>query len=292
MKSIIRNYIFILISSLLFLSLSACDSKTDNLSIKAYDANDMLLAESVSKVTDGIVSAEMLLEREYQQGDYLVIQGAQYLNIQLDENIRSSDIYAPNGRFNFPIPFKENGNNYSPESYTGKQHQIVVKHSQKEHLSKYRNLALNTFDIRGESDFYPHATSNSEYKEMSIFAAINAIDGNVLNTKHGYWPFQSWGPHKKDSLWFKIEFGREVSVNKLVIVNRAEYEKEHDSYWEQVRAEFADGTSELIQIGETHLPQKIEIPTHNTSWIKFSEFRGHKDLWNSWIELEVWGNDK
>ena len=81
-------------------------------------------------------------------------------------------------------------------------------------LDAYRNLACNPYDVRGESRRFPHATSNSECRDEAVFAARNAIDGFKENRRHGGWPFQSWGPEKRKDLWWQVDFGREVEVDK------------------------------------------------------------------------------
>ena len=58
---------------------------------------------------------------------------------------------------------------------------------------------------------------------MDVFAARNAIDGFKENRHHGGWPNQSWGPEKRNDLWWQVNFGREVEIDKLVITIRADF---------------------------------------------------------------------
>jgi len=289
MKSKGASYIHAVMAGLVVLAFAGCNTKTAKLNIKAYDAKNVLLGQSRSKTVDGVTNAQLLLKRKYQQGDYLLVNGAKYLNIQLDQDIPACHVYAPSGSFKYPIPFGKEKTRYSPKSFAGDNHKISVKACYNKDISQYRNLALNPFDIKGETEFYPHATSNSEYGQMSHFSARSAIDGHKANKTHGAWPVQSWGPDKDKNIWFKIDFGREVQIDKLVIVNRADYD--HDSYWKQATVEFSDGTKEIIKIGRTELPQEIMIKKHVTSWIKFTNLKYHKNKWIAWAEVEVWGND-
>jgi hypothetical protein len=266
-------------------------SKAVKLSIRAFDANQVLFAESEFTPLDLTGEVNLTIDREYQQGDYLIVEGAKNLFVQFDMNIPGCYVYAPKDRFTFRIPLNENGKNYPEESFSGTKHQIKARICTKKEWSTYRNLALNSFDLRGETDYYPHGTSNSECRNESFYAARNAIDGYKSSSKHGKWPYQAWGPDMRDDLWFKIDFGKAVEVDKLVIVNRAQYYDLHDSYWKEAFVRFSDGSSEKIKIEKTALPQEIKISKHNTSWVIFTDLKENEHKWCSWIEMEVWGRD-
>lgn len=274
------------------LILNGLNVSATGLSIRAFDASQVLFAESESNASSLTEEISLTIEREYLEGDYLVIEGAKKLFAQFDASIPGCYIYSPTGCFTFRIPFQENGKNYQEESFSGIKHQIKARICTDKEWSTYRNLALNSFDIRGETDYYPHATSNSECRNESFYAARNAIDGYKSNSKHGKWPYQAWGPDMRDDLWLKIDFGKSVEVDKLVIVNRAQYYDLHDSYWKEAIVRFSDGSSEKIKIKETALPQEIKITKHNTSWVEFTDLKGNENKWCSWIEIEIWGRDQ
>ena len=265
-----------------------CTLEAEQITFKAYDIHNNLFFEQHG-TTEKEPTLKFTLNRTYQKGDYFSIEGVRNMHIQLDSNIPSSEIYAPNGKFKFIIPINENGINYPKQSFSGIEHVISIRKSMSKEKLLYRNVALNSFDIRGISDFYPHATSNSECRGETYYAARNAIDGYKLNTLHGKWPYQSWGPDKGDTLWLKIDFGRKVEIDKLVIVNRAQYADLHDSYWNMATVEFSDGKMETIKIEETHLPQEIKIKKHKTSWVKLTSLKAYEPKWCSWIEVEAWG---
>jgi hypothetical protein len=267
------------------------NSQAAKLSIKAFDANRELFAEINADSSALKSEINLTIEREYQEGDYLIVEGAKNLYVQFDEHIPGCYVYVPNGSFTFRIPFLENGKNYPEESFSGAKHQIKARICSRKEWSAYRNLALNSFDIRGETDFYPHATSNSECRNESFYAARNAIDGYKSSSKHGKWPYQAWGPDMRDDLWLKIDFGKTVEVDKLIIVNRAQYFDLHDSYWKEAIVRFSDGSSEKIKIEKTALPQEIKIPKHKTTWVRFTDLMEDEHKWCSWIEMEVWGRE-
>jgi len=287
MKSIPATYFICTVILILY----GFNSQAASLSIRAFDASQVLIAEQESNSLDLTGEVNLTIDREFQKGDYLVVEGAKNLFVQFDKYIPGCYVYAPNGRFTFRIPFHENGKNYPEESFSETKHQIKVRICSKKEWSAYRNLALNSFDIRGETDYYPHATSNSECRNESFYAARNAIDGYKSSSKHGKWPYQSWGPDMRDDLWFKIDFGKAVEVDKLIIVNRAQYYDMHDSYWNEAVINFSDGTSEKIKIEKTALPQEIKISKHLTSWVHFTDLMENENKWCSWVEVEVWGRD-
>jgi hypothetical protein len=95
----------------------------------------------------------------------------------------------------------------------------------------FRNVALNPADTTNrEPVTFPHATSNSEYNQRE-FAARCAIDGNRRNDDvHGC---GSWGPQKTNDIWWRLDFGRPVTVDRLTLYLRAAWtpaDAPHDSY--------------------------------------------------------------
>jgi len=153
----------------------------------------------------------------------------------------------------------------------------------------YRNLACNPRDVQGAPTCYPHASSNSEYKSLPAFAARNAVDGISDNRGHGP-EFPSWGPHKRTDLWWKLEFGRPVEIDKLVLVLRADFP--HDSFWHQCVVEFSDGSREAISIRKTSEPQVFSFNKRTVNWIRLADFIQELPIgWCALTEVEVWGRD-
>ena len=164
----------------------------------------------------------------------------------------------------------------------------------------YCNLALNPADVNDEvwtpENGYPHATSNSEYPGDSSdpsFWALNAIDGKTENRGHGK-DFPSWGPEKRTDLWWKVNFGKEVEVNKVVIYIRADFKpytpQDHDGYWVSAKLRFSDGSVQSIQLKRTADPQVFELKTTKTSFVQITDLVEEGPLmWCSFNEVEVWG---
>ncbi len=154
----------------------------------------------------------------------------------------------------------------------------------------YRNLALNPADRMGDVTCYPHASTNSVCRNNPAFAACNVIDGKTANTGHGK-QFPSWGPDKREDLWLKIDFGREVAVDKIVLWMRADFP--HDACWHAAVVEFSDGGSGKISIAKTAAPRTFDLETpRRISWLRFRDLEQKKPLgWAGFSEVKVWGRD-
>jgi hypothetical protein len=156
-------------------------------------------------------------------------------------------------------------------------------------LGQYRNLALNPSDVRGPAVTYPHAASNSECRNELCYAAKNAIDGNTANRGHGP-KYPSWGPDKRTDIWLKIDFGRAVEVNKVVICIRADFP--HDAYWHTGSIEFSDGSKEKISLQKTANPQEFLFSPRRINWLRITDLIQDEPLgWCAFTEVQAFGRD-
>ena len=167
---------------------------------------------------------------------------------------------------------KETGSAYDPESFGGTSHRITLRALSKREISGYRNLALNPCDVMRKDDasvdFYPHASSNSVSRSLFDFEARNAIDGRSLNGHHGVWPYQSWGPQLRTDIWWKLDFGRPVRVDKVRLMVRADFP--HDSYWKNADLEFSDGSRVPLQISSSPAFQEFSFPARRVEWMRIA----------------------
>jgi len=153
----------------------------------------------------------------------------------------------------------------------------------------YRNVALNAADVQGPPAGYPHASSNSEYGNQPCFAARCAIDGKTASKGHGD-AFPSWGPDKRKDLWWRVEFGRAVEVDKVVLYVRADFP--HDACWREATIEFSDGSREKIRIEKTADPQAFVFRARAATGLRLANFVQDEPLgWCALTEVEVWGHD-
>lgn len=156
-------------------------------------------------------------------------------------------------------------------------------------VKDYRNVALNpNAGVDEKATSYPHATSNSEYNKKE-FAARCAIDGKTANKDvHGC---GSWGPHKRNDLWWNLDFGRPVEIDKIIIYVRAAFG--HDNYWNSGTIEFSDGSKLDIKLQKTADPQTIALDKKKiVTSLKITNLKQEPpDKWCAFCEVQVWGAD-
>jgi len=131
---------------------------------------------------------------------------------------------------------------------------------------------------------------NQPLFRLPDFRARNAIDGMTQNGHHGIWPYQSWGPELRNDLWWKVDFGRPVELDKIRLMVRADFP--HDSYWQSAVIEFSDGTQLPIQITQFAEFQEFTFPRRTVSWVRLNKLvPADPARWCSFIEVEAWGHD-
>ena len=257
--------------------------------------------------SDGMVSARvggkaqpsrglaLDLPRRFAPSDRVHVRGAKHLAVQFDGRLGEAMVFAPKGEFAMAIPIASAGTKprsvpYPPEAWNADRSPLKVRPVALRELDAYRNLACNPYDVRGESDAYPHATSNSECRNEPVFAARNAIDGFKENRRHGGWPWQSWGPEQRKDLWWQVDFGREVEIDKVVVILRADFP--HDRHWKQAALLFSDGSRKPIELNKSAEPQTIDFPAKRTTLVRLVDLVQDEPLgWCALVEVEVWGRD-
>jgi len=159
-------------------------------------------------------------------------------------------------------------------------------------VADYRNVALNPADTTNrEPVSFPHATSNSEYNQHE-FAARCAIDGSRRNDdvhRSG-----SWGPQKETNIWWRLDFGRPVEIDKVTLFLRAGWKPEnapHDSYWQEATVEFSDGSTEELELKRIAAGQEFSFAKRTVSWLVLKNLKPAEDKWCALCEFEAWGCD-
>lgn len=160
--------------------------------------------------------------------------------------------------------------------------------------NSYRNLALNpgSFDAKEDktSEAYPVASSNSVCRGEKAYAASNCLDGKLENRGHGE-KFPSWGPEQNvNDLWWKVDFGKAVLTDQIVITIRADFP--HDTFWKSCTVEFSNGFKQQIKLQKTADRQIFRFPPQKTEWVKLSEFEIAEPGWAALTEVEVMGVDR
>jgi F5/8 type C domain len=252
--------------------------------------------------------AKLAFERDYQPGDRILVTGPRFIVIQLDEHMPECRLFLADGvhRLSFEIPHgreeAQTGSAYAPDAFAGESHWITARGLTTREVGLYRNLALNPCDQPGSDGLaansqvqqwpgpFPHASSNSVTRESPEFGARNAIDGVIQNGRHGPWPYQSWGPERRDDLWWQIDFGRLVEVDKIRLLSRADFP--HDSYFQSAVVEFSDGGRLPIRMNDSAGFQEFSFTPRRVSWIRLTNLvAADPTKYSSFVEIEAWGRD-
>ena len=257
--------------------------------LKVLDRNDTTICEASG---EGFV--DLVCKKEYEEGDKIILQTSEkniHINVQLDDALGKAQMFLKED-LSFEIPFGEKRFNRSAKIFSGNLHYLYAEEATESEVYAYRNLALNQNDQHREVGCYPHASANVETRGESVFAAQNAIDGVRANLWHGSWPWTSWGINRQADAEIKIDFGRTVWTDKIVLYTRADFP--HDSWWTQVTLHFSDGSSMDWELQKTNLAQVLEFEKKEISWIMMNQLIKADDEspFPALTQLEVYGADK
>ncbi|BCJ93304.1 hypothetical protein acsn021_08730 [Anaerocolumna cellulosilytica] len=259
------------------------------LGIKILNAQGQVKAEQY-----GQDEVNLFYKEEYQEGDQIVFTTSKkdvYLNLQVDDALGMAFTYVTNDEIIYQIPFGVKRLSYAPKVFTGNRHLLSARTAMKEEIGNYRNLALNVMDQHGDTGCYPHATANVETRGESVFAARNAIDGIRENHSHGEWPYQSWGINRQEDAEIKLDFGRMIQADKLVLYTRADFP--HDNWWVKVTVTFSDGTSEIWKLEKSDRAHVLLLESKKISWLMLGELVKADDPspFPALTQLEVYGRE-
>lgn len=210
-----------------------------------------------------------------------------FLCVELFEKLGEQIVYSPSGQFTFRIPAAAAQTIYESGAFSGGS-TVKARIAAKEELAASRNLAVNPYDFPctdektdpagenvpdsaaislGEVAAFPHAYANRVTRNEAGFYARNAIDGQRASDGHGSFPYQSWGYDQKADAEFVLYFGREVTLDRLGFVLRADYSgaKEHDTYWSQATVSFSDGSEQLLTFEKSGQLQEFALESPVTT---------------------------
>ena len=222
--------------------------------------------------THGEGAAQLVFDREYEDGDRFVIvaEPGAMLRVQLDPAVPEALLYLPEGRMSYAVPRGEALTAYAPFAFQGTRHMAYACPAQPFEASGRRDLARNALDLPGGTGAYPHVHANAETRGESGFAARNVIDGCRANHGHGEWPWLSWGVDIAVDAKITLEFGRPVTVDRMGIVIRADFP--HDSWWPEATLVLSDGTRQVFEMTKTDAPQFIDIGRHTITWARIENW--------------------
>lgn len=229
---------------------------------------------------------------EYKDGDRIVLtcdQPDQFLVVRFVNAIAPALILMKGTAAMYDIPFGDDRKIYVPTAFDGDRHYIYARIARPEEIAVRKNLALNPAATHTFGGFYPFASANVETRGEMVFAAKNAIDGVYANNNHGRWPFTSWGINRDPNAAMKLEFGRRIKTDEIVIYLRADFP--HDAWWEQATLHFSDGTDMVVNLEKTHAGQRFAFPEKTIEWLVLDSLIKADDPspFPALTQLEVWG---
>jgi hypothetical protein len=220
----------------------------------------------------GINGVSLTFTENFQEGDAIVVESSLAplaLTIRFDDILPAADIWLAKKRMEFPVPFGEELKAYAPGAFSGKERRLSAALTDTAVLKCCRNLSENPLDRRGETSYYPHCSATVETRGESVFAARNTIDGVIVPSGHGVWPYTSWGEGEDPGAEIKIEFGRTVFAGKVFINLRADFP--HDNWWREAVLAFSDGSSMTLELRKTGTAQEFAFTPREMSWIKLEK---------------------
>ncbi len=256
--------------------------------LNVLDREDKIIARN-----QGIGEVNLFCQREYCPGDKLILETSEeniYVWLQFDDALGKSLTFIT-GEVCYEIPFGEKRFNLSPKAFSGSKHLLSVKVAKEFEYKVYRNLAVNVYDKHGSVNCYPHASANVETRGESAFAAKNAIDGVTINESHGNWPYASWGINQQEDASIKVEFGRMVETDCVLLYTRADFP--HDNWWKSVTLAFSNGKSIVAELDKSDRPHEIRFEKMQISWVQLSELIKSEDPspFPALTQIEIYGTD-
>lgn len=250
--------------------------------------------EEVKAAISGSSQAVLAWKGEYEEGDRIVFQLPQkdrFYIVRVDDTMDEAYIYAAKEELSYYIPFAEKKTSYNPKAFTGERHYLTVRYAADYEVGSYKNLAGNTMDQHVFADYYPHASANVETRGEAVFAARNAIDGVTANLSHGNWPYESWGINRQEDAVMKLDFGRMVDFDQIVLYTRADFP--HDNWWEKVTFRFSDGSAQTVELVKQVEPHVIPIQKTGITWLTLGELIKADDPspFPALTQIEVYGKE-
>lgn len=245
-------------------------------------------------VSSGEDFVDLVCTHTYEEGDRIVLETDEkniHVHLQVDDALGDAFVYITDN-VSYYVPFGEKRISMSPKVFSGNKHYLYAEVAREDEITAYRNLALNPADQHMDVPCYPHATANVETRGESVFAAKNAIDGVRANLSHGEWPYESWGINMQDDAVMKLDFGRPVLADRIVLYTRSDFP--HDNWWQQVTIRFSDGSEQEFPLEKSSRAHVLPIPEKEITWLELCNLIKAEDPspFPALSQIEVYGRVK
>lgn len=250
---------------------------------------------------EGSGKIELKVPNQFENEDILIFElseeemniNSNFVRICIDDYLLPADIYMPTGKLIYYMPTGVKLKAYHENAFNSDEINISIEIIERNILTKRRNIALNSMDLRGETtDYFPHADANVVTRDQPWFEARNAIDGVKDNEGHGQYPYHSWGGGLRDDLEFRVYFGREVIIDEIIIFLRADSHNNHDINWDSGIIELSNGKKIKIEMENTKEGQSFKFEPMKVEWIKLNNLAREKTPeFSALSQIEVYGWD-
>ena len=239
------------------------------------------------------VETLIALDRQWAEGDQVEITAPphSHLWLRMGVAIPEGEVSCPGGHMTWRVPAGEHSLAYAPLAFDAPRNILSARIMTDAELHALRDVARNPLDLRGDTDFYPHCTANVETRNESVFAARNVIDGLRYNTFHGEWPFESWGIGAWEDACCRLDFGRDVVVERMALTLRADFP--HDAYWVCGHVVDSTGRDVSFELAKTGERQWVDLGGQRVRWLRLERMVKSDDpsSFPSLRSWEVWGRD-
>ncbi|HPF88041.1 MAG TPA: carbohydrate-binding protein [Candidatus Limiplasma sp.] len=220
--------------------------------------------EEILAACDAEGEALLCFHGAYQPGDTIELESSsQHVIARLDHTMLPARVYLPDQKWIYALPLEGDlPDGQPPFAFQGDCHAISLR---EDAGNEYRNIACNPADQRHDSHAYPHASANVETRDESVFFARNTIDGMHTAAGHGEWPYLSWGIGGRADAAIRLDFGRKVVTDTMVLYIRADFV--HDGYWVKGTLHLSDGYEKTFDLQKLDGPQAIPLDgPHTVTW--------------------------
>ena len=114
----------------------------------------------------------------------------------------------------------------------------------------------------------------------------------TANGCHGEWPYGSWGVVSEEDCKMKLDFGRSVCADRIVLYTRADFP--HDSWWTSVKVTFSDGSDLKLNMEKSSGAQMFSFEPKKIKWLELCELEKADDAspFPALMQIEVYGFDE
>lgn len=235
--------------------------------------------------------AYLVFREEFIPGDAILFSADPgFYTLQLDHVLGRSTLYKGEGDYVLSIPFGKKHDCYQEYAFRGDKIMLWARKAYEWEIG-YRNLSLNPYDAHENASLFPHSRANIETRGESVFASRNAFDGILASDDHGRWPWASWGINRDPNAELYLDFGRPVTIDRLVFYTRADFP--HDAWWTEAEIAYSDGTSGKYELGKVDGPQERIISERTITSLTLRNLIKADDPspFPALIQLEVYGRE-